>query len=515
MTRPDKDELIALADRIGWFRLGNDEADEYAELADAVLDVLDLVDGAPLPGYARPTPRDAGPRPYTPRTDADDPLNAIVGWTDIASGDSGILDGLRLAIKDSVSIAGVPMTLGSAAVQGYAPRVDSVVVDRILAQGGRIVATTNMDDFAFSGGGETSAFGPIRNPHDHSRAAGGSSSGSAAALSYRDRIDAAIGTDQGGSIRVPAAWCGALGLKPTHGVVPYTDIAGIDPTFDHAGPMATSVDVLGRLFLAIAGPDASDPRQRGVEFDSDPVRAALESTSTDFTGVRVGVVVEGFSEDDPARAATAAAVRAVSDQLRADGAHVEDVSVPEHLLGGGVAFAGFIEGMSATALGGGNGFGWQGRYNPELAAALHEAFHRHGQLLSAQIKLVALLGEHLRRTTSGAGYASAQNQRSWLRAAYDKALARYDVLLMPTVPYVAHEIEPELGLAARALKGWAALANCTPLNMTGHPALSLPAAAADGLPVGVMLIGSHGSDGRLIDLAGRYERRHGWVGLPD
>jgi len=514
MAKPNKDELVALANEIGWFSLDDAEAAEYEQLADAVLDVLDLVDTAPLPGYARPAAREAGARTFTPRTDADDPLNAIVGWTDIASGDSGVLDGLRVAIKDSVSIAGIPLSLGSAAVQGYRPQVDSVVTDRILAAGGRIVATTNMDDFAFSGGGETSASGPIRNPHDHSRASGGSSSGSAAALAYTDRIDGAIGTDQGGSIRVPAAWCGVLGLKPTHGVVPYTDIVGIDATFDHAGPMATSVDVLGRLFLAIAGPDPSDPRQRGVAFDPEPVRAALDSTATDFAGVRVGVVAEGFSDEDPLRAATSASTREVVEKLAAAGAQVEQVSVPEHLLGGGVAFAGFIEGMAATALGGGNGFGWFGRYNPELAGALNRAFHTNGQELSPQIKLVAMLGEHLRRSKSGATYASAQNQRPWLRAAYDRALQSHDVLLMPTVPFTAHEIEPDLGLSARALKGWAPLSACTPLNMTGHPALSIPAATADGLPVGVMLVGSHGADAKLLDLAGRYERRHGWVGLP-
>lgn len=511
MPRPNKDALITLADEIGWFSLNEEEAVEYEQLAGAVLDVLDLVDTAPLPGYERPRPRDAGPRPFTPRSGDDDPLNAIIGWTDIAAGTPGILDGLRVAIKDSVSIAGVPMSLGSAAVRDYRPAVDSVVVDRVLGAGGRIVATTNMDDFAFSGGGETSAFGPIRNPHDPTRSAGGSSSGSAAALSYTDRIDAAIGTDQGGSIRVPAAWCGVLGLKPTHGVVPYTDIVGIDATFDHAGPMARSVDVLGRLFLAIAGIDASDPRQRGLSFDPGPAERALESTSTDFGGVRVGVVTEGFSDDSPESAGTSAAVRSVVDRLVEAGARAEQVSIPEHLLGGGVAFAGFVEGMSATALGGGNGFGWFGRYNPELAGALNRAFTETGQSLSPQIKLVAMLGEHLRRTTSGAGYASAQNQRPLLRAAYDRALEKYDVLVMPTVPYAAHRIEPELGLAARALRGWAPLANCTPFNMTGHPAISLPAATHEGLPVGVMLIGRHHQDAQLIDLAGRYERRHGWT----
>lgn len=513
MATPGLPDLHALATDLRWFTLNDVEVSEYATLAAAVLEVLDLVESSPLPGYARPTPIEAGPRTTHERSDADDPLNAVLRWTDIAVPEqTGLLEGVRIAVKDSISIAGVPMTLGSAAVQDYRPSVDSVVTARLLGAGARIVAVTNMDDFAFSGGGETSAFGATRNPHDPARSAGGSSGGSAAALSYTDRIDASVGTDQGGSIRVPAAWCGVLGLKPTHGLVPYTDIVGIDATFDHAGPMATTVDVLGRLLLTIAGPHPTDPRQAGISFDQRPIEAALESTLDDFAGVRVGVVLEGFSDADPERAATSREVRAVADKMAAAGAFVESVSVPEHLLGGGVAFAGFVEGMSALALGGGNGFHWAGQYNPELALAMNAAFTKHGQNLSPQIKLVALLGEHLRRTSSGAGYAAAQNQRPLLRAAYDRALDQYDVLLMPTVPQYAFELRPNLGLAERALRGWEPLANCTPLNMTGHPALTIPAADVDGLPVGVMLIGRHLQDGLLLDLAGRYERRFGWVG---
>lgn len=512
MTAPRDLDLEALAADLRWFTLKDGEPAEYKALAGAVLEVLDLVDGAPLPGYARPEPVEAGPRETRVPSKGEDPLNAVLQWTDIAAPDAtGVLKGLRVALKDSISTAGVPMTLGSAAVQDYRPSIDSVVTERVLRAGGRIVAVTNMDDFAFSGGGETSAFGAVRNPHDPDRSAGGSSGGSAAVLSYTDRVDGSIGTDQGGSIRVPAAWCGVLGLKPTHGLVPYTDIVGIDATFDHAGPMAREVDVLGRLLLAIAGPDPSDPRQARTSFDATILEEVLASKVDHFEGVRVGVVTEGFSDADPVRQGTSAQVRAVAEKFASAGASVEEASVPEHLLGGGVAFAGFVEGMAALALGGGNGFHWSGRYNPELARALNAAFHEHGQELSPQIKLVSMLGEHLRRTSSGAGYASAQNQRPYLRAAYDRALERYDVLLMPTVTYPAFELQSDLGLADRALRGWDPLGNSTPLNMTGHPAISLPAGELDGLPVGVMLIGRHTQDTLLVDLAGRYERRYGWA----
>ncbi|GAB6984169.1 amidase family protein [Nocardioides pyridinolyticus] len=517
-------ELHELAAGIGWFDLDADDAAEYAELISTVLGTLDLVDDHDLSTRAGPAGpsaagsdleviRSAGRRP----TPDEDPLNAVVRWVDVrAVNGDGVLSGLKVGLKDSVSVAGVPLTLGGAVLRGFCPPVDSVVTERLLRAGARITAITNMDDFAFSGGGDSSAYGPILNPFDLRRSAGGSSGGSAAALAYDGIVDGAIGTDQGGSIRVPAAWCGVLGLKPTHGLVPYTGIAGIDATFDHAGPIARSVDVLGRLLLAIAGPHESDPRQAATTFDPDTVTAALESTADDFRGVRIGLLAEGFSEDDEPRRQTSEAVRAVAGRLGDAGAVVAEVSVPEHLQGGGVAFAGFIEGMAATALGGGNGYHWKGRYAPEFAAALNAGLRSRGNELPPQIKMVALLGEHLRRYYGGSVYAAAQNQRAWLRAAYDAALQQVDFLVLPTTPYATFEHLDSLGLAEKALRGWEPLSNCAQTDMTGHPAISIPAASVDGLPVGVMVIGRHGDDGRLIEFASRYERRFGWdSAIPD
>ena len=202
--------------------------------------------------------REPGERPSA----EEDPLNAIVRRCRVrAEGCEGILSGQRVAMKDSVAIAGIPLTCGSAILQGFVPSHDATVTDRILRAGGEIVCITNMDDLAFSGGGESSWYGPTRNPFDPERSAGGSSSGAAAALSY-DGIDLAVGCDQGGSIRTPASWCGVVGLKPTHSLVPYTGIAGIDATFDHCGPMARTAKGAALLLQAMAGPDPGDPRQR-------------------------------------------------------------------------------------------------------------------------------------------------------------------------------------------------------------------------------------------------------------
>jgi amidase len=167
--------------------------------------------------------------------------------------------------------------------------------------------------------------------------------------------------------------------------------------------------------------------------------------------------------------------------------------------------------MTDLMRGGGNGYGWKGRYWPELAEALGPGLRDHAGELSAQVKITLLLGAHLRRERFGALYAKAQNLRPWLRAAFDRALVGVDALLLPTTPGLPHAIDFDLPLSQRVLRGWAVLANTYPTDMTGHPALTMPAAEAGGLPVGVMLIGRQFADDRLLAVATTYERRFGWL----
>ena len=171
---------------------------------------------------------------------ARDPLNAVVRWVSVKSNErrakNGPLAGMRMGLKDNIAVAGVPMTCASRILQGFVPTIDAVVTQRLVEAGAEIVAILNMENMAFSGGGESSHYGPISNPCDPKRVSGGSSGGSGASLAY-PWIDANIGGDQGGSIRIPAAWCGVVGHKPTHSLVPYTGAVGIDKTIDHLGPM--------------------------------------------------------------------------------------------------------------------------------------------------------------------------------------------------------------------------------------------------------------------------------------
>src|SRR5262244_809185 len=310
---PTRDDLQRLAQR-NYFTLSHEEAEAYHTVLAGIFPLLEQLDSLPEPHAPRKYPqRDPGGRPERQH----DPYNAIVRRCSVVGAAHGPLAGKRIGLKDNTCIAGLPMTYGSRVLQGLVPETDATIVTRLLDAGAQIVAVLNMDNFAFSGAGDTSAYGPTLNPHSLQHLAGGSSGGSAAAL-YYDDIDMTIGGDQGGSIRIPASWCGVVGLKPTHSLVPYTGIVGIDPTFDHVGPMARSVADVALLLEVIAGKDPLDPRQYEV-----PVQSYTQALGKDIRGVRLGVVREGFdtpvSEPD-----VDAKVHEAIKALQELGAHVQE-----------------------------------------------------------------------------------------------------------------------------------------------------------------------------------------------
>src|SRR5215467_1887183 len=174
--------------------------------------------------------------------------------------------GKRIALKDSICLSGVPMMNGSTILEGYIPEIDATIVTRILDAGGTIAGKAHCEFFCLSGGSHTGAAGPVHNPRRMGHSAGGSSSGSAALVAAGE-VDMAIGGDQGGSIRIPASFCGIYGMKPTHGLVPYTGIMPIELTLDHTGPMTASVASNALLLEILAGPDGLDPRQINIRTD--------------------------------------------------------------------------------------------------------------------------------------------------------------------------------------------------------------------------------------------------------
>ena len=504
---PTDRELRRLA-RANHFQLNDEEAASFQALLPGLFEAYEHLDQMPQPQEPlRYRNRDPGYRPSR----EDDPFNAIVRRCTLTGAPSGKLSGKRFGLKNNICVAGMPMSCGSLVLEGYVPETDATIVTRLLDEGAEVVATLNLDNFAFSGAGDTSALGAVLNPHNTGYLAGGSSGGSAAAL-YYDDIDITIGGDQGGSIRIPASWCGVVGLKPTHGLVPYTGIVGIDNTFDHAGPMARSVADAALTLEVIAGKDPLDPRQAGgPAFIGGEVRVEryTEALGRGVSGLKIGVLAEGFglraSEPD-----VDAAVRRAVAVFNELGAQTTEVSVPAHLEAAGIVWGLMAEGATALLRSNGMGHHWQGLYNPSLVETLGKSLRAQANDLPPTVKLVLLIGTYMSERYHGRMYAKAQNLRRVLRASYDRALAEVDILAMPTTPMKAHKHQTDLDTQGIIAHGWDMLDNTAPFNMTGHPAISIPCGKSNGLPVGLMLVGRHFEETTLFRAAHAFEQHVDW-----
>ena len=490
---PERDDLRQAA-AFHNIELTGEELEEIESLMGPIFHGMDELEKIPQP----PVPlkyfeRDPGARPQP----EDDPLNAILRRCSVKGAKSGKLAGKRVGVKDCVLVAGIPMSCGSLMLDGYIPDRDAVIVTRMLDAGAEIVAKLNMDNMAFAGTGDSSAFGPVLNPHNREFLSGGSSGGSAAAL-YYDDIDLTIGGDQGGSIRIPSAWCGTVGLKPTHGLVPYTDIIGIDPTIDHTGPMARSVADAALLLEVIAD-----------KVPASSTQAYTQSLSKSLSGLKIGVVKEGFGWDD-SEPDVDAAVRRACNVLGELGARVEEISIPIHRRAGRFLSGVTTQGLAAMFYGNGHVHHVKGTYNGHLASALGQRMRAQANDLPMTLKINLLLGTYLNRHYPGRIYARTQNLRGYLQEQYDLALRQVDVLAMPTTPAKAVRNDPKLGKRELLLRGWRIGNNTPPFDVTGHPSLSVPCAKSDGLPIGLMLTGRHFEDATLLHVAYAYEQHVNW-----
>src|SRR5580692_9984637 len=284
VRRPTLDQLRGVAEDLG-MHMGDEELKSYDALMQGNYAAYEAIDAMPDYVPAVKYPRTPGYRPEG----EENKYNAWYVKTEIKGAPSGKLAGKTVALKDNICLAGVPMMNGSSTLEGYVPDVVATVATRLLDAGGTIVGKTVCVYFCFSGGSHTSASGPVHNPHRKCYSAGGSSSGSAAVVATGE-VPMALGGDQGGSIRIPASFCGIYGLKPTHGLVPYTGIMPIELTLDHTGPMTATVEDNALLLEVLAGPDGLDPRQYGGQ--PQPYR---DSLNLGVRGLRIGVVEEGFA----------------------------------------------------------------------------------------------------------------------------------------------------------------------------------------------------------------------------
>jgi amidase len=433
--------------------------------------------------------------------------NAWYYKSEVQGAPSGKLKGKRIALKDNVCLAGVPMMNGASTLEGYVPDVDATIVTRILDAGGTILGKVHCEYFCFSGGSHTSAAGPVQNPRKPGYSAGGSSSGSAAVVAAGE-ADMAIGGDQGGSIRIPSAYCGVYGLKPTHGLVPYTGIFPIELTLDHTGPMTARVADNALLLEVLAGPDGLDPRQVNVT-----TAAYTNALTGDAKGMKIAVVREGFGHAN-SEADVDALVRKGAATFRQLGAQVDEVSIPFHLAGPAIWTPIAIEGATWQMLNGnGFGFNWKGLYVTSLIDA-HSAWRQRADEFSDTLKTTILFGQYALNKYRGHYYAKCQNLARTLRAAYDAVLRDYDLLLMPTLPLKATRLPspgaPRMEIIQRAFE---MLPNTAPFDVTGHPSMSVPCGLSDGLPAGMMLTARHFDEMAIYRAASAFEKAGDWEGM--
>lgn len=294
-------------------------------------------------------------------------------------------------------------------------------------------------------------------------------------------------------------------MKPSWGLVPYTGVMPIESTIDHVGPITATVADNALLLEVLAGSDGLDPRQYAPTVS--PYTAAL---GQDIGGLKIGVVKQGFGWPN-SEADVDEKVRAAGAVFAAQGAIVTEIDLPLHAIGKDIWSPIALEGLQMQMMhGNGMGFNWKGQYTVSLLDA-HAAWRERADDLSASLKLSMFVGEYFLRHHRGRFYAKAQNQARRLRAAYDAALAEYDLLLMPTLPMKATPL-PAAGapLGEIIQRAFEMVANTAPFDVTGHPAMSIPCAMHDGLPIGMMLIGRMFDEPTIYRAADWFERNHRW-----
>jgi amidase len=499
VKRPTLEQLQVLVEKLH-MSMSTREIGEYLDVLEGTLQAYDRV--AALPDYLPEVryPRTPGTRPSA----SDNPLGAWAVKSEVKGAPYGPLAGKRIVLKDNICLAGVPMMNGASTLEGYVPDVDATVAARILDSGGTIVGKAVCEYFCLSGGSHTSASGPVHNPYRIGYSAGGSSSG-CAALVGAGEVEMAIGGDQGGSIRMPGSYSGVYGMKPTHGLVPYTGAMPIEATIDHLGPMTSSVAGNALLLEAIAGPDGLDPRQYNVRVDK--YTAAL---GRGVAGLRIGVLTEAFqhasSEPDVNQK-----VRQAAERLRTLGAIVEDVSIPMHLDGLAIWTPIALEGLQVQMMhGNGMGFNWEGLYTTSLLDA-HANWRARANELSRTLKLSMLAGEYFIRQYRGHFYAKAQNLSRLLKKTYAEAFTRVDLLLMPTTPMKATPIPPpDAPLSLYCQRGFEMLPNTAPFDVSGNPGMNVPCGLSGGLPVGMQLVAAHWNESTIYRAAHAFEQLGDW-----
>lgn len=420
---------------------------------------------------------------------------------EIAKHEANPLFGLPIGVKDNIVTKGMTTTCGSKFLENFVPAHDATVVERLHEAGAVTIGKLNMDEFAMGSSNENSAYKPVRNPWNTKHVPGGSSGGSAAAVAAGEVLFS-LGSDTGGSIRQPAAYCGVVGLKPTYGLVSRYGLVAFASSLDQIGPLTRTVEDNAYLLSAIAGHCDMDSTSANVN-PTDYTQAL----TGDIKGLKIAVPKEYFGEG--ISEGVKENIRAAIKKLESLGATVDEVSLPNSKY----ALATYY--LLASSEASSNLARFDGiRYGVRAEAdALEDVFkYSRAQGFGDEVKRRIMLGTYA--LSSGyydAYYKKAQQARTLIKQDFDQVLANYDVIIGPTAPTPAFELgvqndDPVTMYANDILT--------IPINLAGVPAISVPAGLVDGLPVGLQIIGKHFDEATIYRAAHAFELATGGFALP-
>ncbi|MDY0387091.1 MAG: Asp-tRNA(Asn)/Glu-tRNA(Gln) amidotransferase subunit GatA [Methanolobus sp.] len=409
-----------------------------------------------------------------------------------SNGHQGPLAGVPIAIKDNISTKGLSTTCSSKVLQGYVPPYDAHVIERLKEAGAVILGKTNMDEFAMGTSTESSCYGPTLNPWDLDRVPGGSSGGSAAVVAAGE-APVSLGSDTGGSVRCPAAYCGVVGLKPSYGCISRYGLISYANSLEQIGPLATNVADIARIMDVVAGYDHRDSTSINRE------NTYSDALKDDVKGMTIGVPDEYFGEGihKDVEKSVWDAISKFEDM----GATYEKVSMPhtKYALASYYIIA-MSEASSNLARFDGTRFGH--RVDGEDWHVMASKTRAEG--FGIEVKRRVLLGTYaLSAGYHDKYYLKALKVRTLVKQDFDKALANVDVLMAPTMPAPAFKIGEKI---EDPLSLYLSDVNTVPMNLAGVPSISVPCGFAGGMPVGLHIIGKHFDENAIIKAAYSFEQ---------
>ena len=409
-----------------------------------------------------------------------------------------LLNGIPIAVKDLLCTKGIKTTCGSAMLSNYVPPYDATAVKKVLMSGAVLVGKTNMDEFAMGSSNENSAFGPARNPLDLERVAGGSSGGSAAAVAGGETV-LAIGSDTGGSIRLPSAFCGVAGIKPTYGRVSRYGLVSYASSLDQVGALGSTVEDCAMLLNALCGHDRLDTTSVDIKRPD-----FLRGLHKGVKGVRIGLPREYFVEglDPQVKDRIMTAVQ----NLEENGAHIIEVSLP-HTRYAVSAYYLIATAEASSNLARYDGVKYGLRAGDEGADSVEMYEETRSEGFGTEVKRRIMLGTYvLSAGYYDAYYLKAQKARALIKDDFDKAFERVDCMVTPVSPCLPFKLGEKI---SEPLQMYLVDIYTVSLNLSGLPGMSVKCGQVDGLPVGMQIIGKPFDEEMVLRVGHAYEEMAG------